>query len=125
MLDANDKIEEIVSTEIIQLVIITVITLTILLFIIIITMIGFNRLIKKQLPEFGIHMLCGASARKLIIRFALLVYLILLISLICVSISLNSYQEFLLIFSFALLLGLIILIYPYYKMKNLKCGRDN
>ena len=117
--NVDDKIEGIVEVGRNSLLLIIVLIIILLALIVFITVLGFNRLIKKQLSEFGIHMLCGATAHTLIVRFALLVYSIILLSIIFVSIYVrNLYSTFfLLILGF--LLGFIVLIYPYYKLTHL------
>ncbi len=117
--DANDLVEEILRVGRDQLILIGIIILIVLVLVIISTVLGFNRLIKKQLSEYGIHMLCGGTATKLIARFAILIYSILLLSIVIVSISGQSLYNTLFMLIIDFILGLIILIYPYYKLTRL------
>lgn len=79
----------------------------------------FNKMIKQQMNEYGIHILCGATHRDIFIRFILFIFIIIFISHLFVIIinGISLIQIFTLCFS--LIIGLVSLIYPYFKIKNI------
>lgn len=118
-INCNDKIEYVIDIQINNIILFVAVLLVVLLFIIAILWTTFNKMIKQQVREYGIHILCGATYLDILKRFVLFTLNIFIISNIFVfvyeGISVITISTFL----FSLVIASITLIYPYYKLKRL------
>lgn len=117
LLDIQERFDEVISAETNYLYVVMIITAIIILLVLVVTWIIFSRLIKKQLYEYGIHLLCGAKKGILVKRIACYAYFILFISIFVTCVLLQSVSEFFFLCGLAVCLGALILIYPAGKLK--------
>lgn len=68
--------------------------------------------------EFAIHMLCGARSRDIIFRVFFQIIIMMLISLFAVYIIEGLSMAYLLTIVFAVMLSVVILIYPFHIIKR-------
>lgn len=118
-ISCNDKIDDMLQIQFHNIMLFIGVLITIIIFIVFIFWITFNKIIKQQLKEYGIHILCGATNKDIFIRFVLFVSIIFLLANTSVFIinGLNLINIYSMIFS--LFIAIVSLIYPYLKIKKL------
>ncbi|WP_270526383.1 hypothetical protein [Longibaculum muris] len=118
-INCKDKIDNMLEIQLHNILFFIGILIFLTLLIIFILWTIFNKMIKQQMNEYGIHILCGATHRDIFIRFILFIFIIIFISHLFVIIinGISLIQIFTLCFS--LIIGLVSLIYPYFKIKNI------
>lgn len=117
LLDIQERFAEVVSAEINYLNMILTFTIVVSILIIFVIWIIFSRYIRKQLYEYGIHLLCGARRKSLIGRNAMYIFFVLGLSSIIVWLLFGSLEDGIFLLFSAVVLGAVIMIYPFCKLR--------
>lgn len=118
-ISADDKIQEIADSQQNQMLILMIIIFILLLLTLVCIWLGFNKMIKQQMNEYGIHLLSGATLGNLLIRFITFVYTTIIIAFLIVCIIIPDKSVIFPTFLFGFFVGIIVLIYPFIKIKKL------
>lgn len=120
LLDIQDRFDEVVKSEMNYLYLIILISSVILLSIVVIMWMVFHRLLKRQMYEYSIHLLCGAKTNTLIMRIACYIFFMLAVAIIITCILTKSINIILPLCGVTILLGVVIMLYPICKLKCFK-----
>lgn len=118
-ISADEQTQEILHNVADEMLMQFMLAIFILIFTLVCINISFHKMIIQNMYEYGIHMICGATVQDLIRRFFLFVYTIIGIALVLVIIITCDYITAIISVLFGLVLGIIVLIYPFVKLRKL------